>query len=118
MSDPTNPVSVGKATASARLHELAQTLKTTDQIDATDRAKLADLVETMACDLEHANLPPEEANHLATYAEQLIHDLQRHPPHPGLLNRLQGTIAQLESTAPQAAGFLNRFMDALATLGI
>jgi hypothetical protein len=104
----------------ARLHEVAQMLRTSNSLDAESRPMLAELVDELGAALNTAHAPAEVAR-LAESAAHLAESLH-HQRDQGFLgnarDRLNSALIKAEVKAPVAAGVARRLLDAIANLGI
>jgi hypothetical protein len=121
MTEQPAPTSPAAAEVQARLHELAQVLRTAHRLEPEAQAALANLVDELSALLDPAVPPSAATAHLADSAVQLAHELQK-PPNKTLLaaakDRLQEAMARAEAEAPLATGLARQFLDTLADLGI
>jgi hypothetical protein len=113
MADPSD--------VSGRLHEIAQLLRGTHHLGAEAQEALAKLADELGNLLDPAQPPPPEAAPLVNSTVKVVEAL-REGQSTGLLSaarqRLQETVAEVESHAPGSADFARRLLDVLANLGI
>jgi hypothetical protein len=105
----------------ARLHEVAQMLRTSGSLDPESRPILAELMDELGATLNAAHAAPAEVARLAESAAHLAESLH-HQHDQGFLgnarDRLNAALIQAEVKAPLAAGVARRLLDAIANLGI
>jgi hypothetical protein len=117
---PTTPPDAAKVRTD--LHEVARMLRTTSHLDPRIQQELANLLDELSQTIHANTATPDEILHLAQSATQVARQL--HQPHdqaPLMLakQRLQQTVARVETALPRAvADLARRFIDALANLGI
>jgi hypothetical protein len=122
MSDetPTNPPDATKVRTD--LHEVARLLRTTSHLDPRIQQELADLLDELSQTIHADTAAPPEVLHLAQSATQLARQL--HQPHnraplEAARDRLQQTVARVETTLPgTVADLAHRFIELLTNLGI
>ncbi len=109
------------ASISARLHELAQLLRTTPHLNPQAQVELANLIDELRQALPAGAKPGTEQTHLAESATHLVHALHQRQA-AGFLDaakqRLEDAALRAEAEAPLAAGVVRRLIDTLANLGI
>jgi hypothetical protein len=121
MTEQPAPPSPAAAEVQARLHELAQTLRTAHRLKPEAQEALANLVDELSALLDPATPPSLATAHLADSAVHLAHELQKRPNKTLLAaakDRLQEATVRAEAEAPLAVGLARQFLDTLANLGI
>lgn len=122
MSDeiPTNPPDAAKVRTD--LHEVARLLRTTSHLDPRIQQELADLLDELSQTIHADTAARDAVLHLAQSATQLARQLhQPHDPAPveAARDRLQQTVARVETALPGAvADLARRFINTLTNLGI
>jgi hypothetical protein len=120
MAESASQGSPGSDPVHSSLHELAQALRSGNQLTPEGQTVLADLVDELGQAMQPG--PPSEATiHLAQSAAGLAHALQTQQS-PGVIaaarDRLAAAAYRVEAEAPVATGFAQRILDVLANWGI
>jgi hypothetical protein len=102
------------------IEQLARRLRDAEHLDPLARVEVADLLRSLAVELERGG-PSEHEEHLAHTTAQLVRAVdERHEP--GLIEaarrRLEEAIERAEVKAPVATDIVARLADVLAGIGI
>jgi Domain of unknown function (DUF4404) len=120
MAEPTPQQPPSSEPIHSSLHELAEALRSGNQLTPEGQAVLADLVDELS-EAVQPGPPSEAARHLAQSAAGLAHALVTQQS-PGVVtaarDRLAAAALRVEAEAPLAAGFAQRILDVLANWGI
>ncbi len=105
----------------ARLHAVAELLRTADHLGPETQSELAEVIDELSSTLEHTPLPPAEAAHLADsaahLADALKHDKDAAPLGAARDRLLEAAVAA-EARAPAASSLIRQMADALSNIGI
>jgi hypothetical protein len=117
----TNPTPDPSLLVSQRLHAVAVLLREAHHLGPEAQKELAEVVDELSRALDHTQLLPEEAAHLADSTGHLAEAL-RSQHDPGLLgsarDRLLEAAVAAETRAPSAAKLIRDVADALSNIGI
>jgi hypothetical protein len=119
MADNTPAVSL--AEIEARLREAGRLLRENAALDPQARQNLAGIVEEMATSLQSSEVQSEAATSLAGTTAHLADAVhQQHEPQrvEAARTSLEAAVLEAAARAPVAADLANRFLVALASIGI
>lgn len=119
--DQALPARPDAAQIKSQLHELASALREARHLDPETQQTIADLLDELSEELDQTAAPSEHATHLADTAAQVaqaLHQQDHHGILTGAKERLEEAAARAGAEAPVVTGIVQRFLDALASMGI
>jgi hypothetical protein len=121
MPDEPTSVSQDPQQIRAKLHDLARSLRDTENLEPATKQALADLADELAAKSDFTKNSPGEVAHLLSASAHVMDLLNRTPEVTIPLStreRLEQAILAAETRAPVLAGLAHRLLDVLSDLGI